>query len=154
MESDNRVQETLIQGMRDLQNLLVHIQTVLQEIGIPVLRSGGGLTFSGFSFQVDKDAPVDWIGHHIDRSELLIYQIQDRVLPKGCPLSNLKRLQARQYERTMLLNEDSFFFKSERDQMDAIAEFLTETVEYLRGLPPEDEDAPTEPFIPVIDRNR
>ncbi|MCA9423862.1 MAG: hypothetical protein KC994_02245 [Candidatus Omnitrophica bacterium] len=154
MESDNRVQETLIQGMRDLQNLLVHIQTVLQEIGIPVLRSGGGLTFCGFSFQVDKDAPVDWIGHHIDRPEILIYQIQDRVLPKDCPLSNLKRLQARQYERTMELNEDSFFFKSDRDQMDAIGEFLSETVEYLRGLPPEDEDAPTEPFIPVIDRNR
>jgi len=152
MEIDNRVQDTLIPGMRDLLNLLVHIQTVLQEIGITVVRSGGGLTFSGFSFQVEEDAPVDWVGYHIDRSEVLIYQVQDRILPKDCPLSNLRRLQTRQYERTLSLTEDSFFHQDERSQMDAISGFLSETIEYLRSLPPEDEDQRPEPFIPVIDR--
>jgi hypothetical protein len=152
MDAENRVQETLIQGMRDFQNLLVHLQTVLQESEIPVTRSGGGLTFSGFSFQIEKDAPVDWVGYHIDRPEFLIYQIQDRVLPRDCPLSNLRRLQARQYERALPLIEESFFYQDERAQMDAIAAFLSETIKYLRSLPPEDEDLRPEPFIPVIDR--
>ena len=153
METENQVRETLIQGMRDLQNLLVHLQTVLREIEVPLTRAGGGLTFSGFSFQIEKDAPVDWVGYHIDRPDSLIYQIQDRVLPKDCPLSDLKRLQARQYERALIFTQETFFNQDERAQMDAIAAFLSETVDYLRGLPPEDEDHRPEPFIPVIDRS-
>ncbi|MCA9438908.1 MAG: hypothetical protein KC978_24195, partial [Candidatus Omnitrophica bacterium] len=136
--------------MRDFQNLLVHLQTVLQQIKVPVLRSGGGLTCSGFSFQVEKEAPVDWIGYHIDRPDFLIYQIQDRILPKDCPLSHLKRLQARQYERALPLALDTFFDRDEQGQMELIASFLSETISYLRDLPPEDEDARPESFIPVI----
>ncbi len=152
MENDNRVHDSLIQGMRDFQNLLVHLQSVLQEIEIPITRSGGGLTFSGFSFQIENDAPVDWVGYHIDRPDSLIYQIQDRILPKDCALSNLKRLQSRQYERSLPLLEDAFFHQSERDQMETIAVFLRETIDYLKNLPPEDENQIPEPFIPVIDR--
>jgi hypothetical protein len=152
MEIDNRVQESLLSGMRDFQNLLVHLQTVLAELEIPIARSGGGLTFSGFSFQSAKEAPVDWLGYHIDRPEFLIYQIQDRVLPKDCPLDGLKRTQARQYERVFSLLDRSFFDCDERAQMDRIKEFLEETLEYLNGLPPEDEDSLPQPFIPIIDR--
>lgn len=152
METDNRVHASLLQGMRDLQNLLVHLQTVLAELGIPIARSGGGLTFSGFSFQAHKEAPVDWVGYHIDRPEFLIYQIQDRILPKDCPLSGLKRTQARQYERTFPLLENDFFECREREQMDLIQGFLQETLDYLNSLPPEDDDSLPQPFIPVIDR--
>lgn len=147
---DNRVRPSLLEGCRDLQNLLVHLQTLLGECGLAVIRSGGGLTFSGFSFQVDKDAPIDWMGFHIDRPTLILYQIQDRALPKDCPLTRLKRLQARQYERTFSLSDSSFFDSDETTQMKLIKEFLQETVDYLRALPPEDENAPAEPFIPIL----
>lgn len=148
--SDNRVRPTLIAGCRDLQNLLVHLQMVLGECGISIARSGGGLTFSGFSFQVEDGAPVDWMGYHIDRPDVALYQIQDRVLPKDCPLSRLKRLQARQYERSLSLSDSDFFELGEREQMDLLKTFLSETVEYLRSLPPEDESVSGEPFIPVL----
>ena len=152
-EYDNRVQETLIQGMRDYQNLLVHLQTVLQQLDIPTVRAGGGLTFSGFSIQIKPGSPVDWIGYHIDRPDCLVYQIQDRILPKPCRLSDVKRLQSRQYERTLKLTVESFFLRDEESQMDRIASFLTETIQFLNDLPPEDNDSPPEPFIPTIDRD-
>lgn len=152
MTEDNRVRPSLLEGMRDLQNLLVHLQSVLHDLGIPIVRSGGGLTFSGFSIQASREAPVDWVGYHIDRPDLIIYQIQDRVLPEDCPLANLKRVQVRRYERTLSLLEDRFFDLEEADQMALLAAFLLETIDYLNSLPPEDDDAPTEPFIPVIDR--
>ena len=147
---DNRVRATLLEGCRDLQNILVHLQMVLGECGLPIVRSGGGLTFSGFSFQVAEGAPVDWMGYHIDRPTLILYQIQDRLLPKDCPLTRLKRLQARQYERTFSLSDSGFFDCGEREQMDLLKTFLQETVDYLRSLPPEDESEIAEPFIPVL----
>jgi hypothetical protein len=125
----------------------------LGECGLPIVRSGGGLTFSGFSFQVEEGAPVDWMGYHIDRPDVILYQIQDRVLPKDCPLARLKRLQARQYERSVSLSDSNFFDLGEREQMDLIKSFLSETVEYLRSLPPEDESVAGEPFIPILGRD-
>jgi hypothetical protein len=146
---DNRVRATLLEGLKDFQNLLVHLQTILAELNIPVLRAGGGLTFSGFSFQSKRDAPVDWIGCHIDRPHLVIHQIQDRILPRDCPLDRLKRLQARQYERTFSLSDNDFFSLNEREQMERLKNFLEETLNYLNGLPPE-EEGESGPFIPVL----
>ncbi len=138
MNPDNRVRKSLIEGMRDLLNLLVHLQTVLKECELPVIRAGGGLTFSGFSIQTTPSAPVDWVGYHIDLPRHLLYQIQDRPLPRECPLSNLKEIQPRRYERVFLM-EDSYFALDERSQMDEIKWFIQETVEYLKGLPSEQE---------------
>jgi hypothetical protein len=148
MTKDNRVRSSLLEGMRDLLNLLVHLQTVLGECGLPIIRAGGGLTFSGFSIQVAPSAPVDWIGYHIDRPEVLLYQIQDRVLPEDCPLSNVKPLQARQYERAFHLL-DSFFILDESHQMTELKGFLQETIDYLRGLPPQEEAPLQGSYIPI-----
>ena len=152
MSKNNRVHASLLEGMRDLLNLLVHLQTVLKECGLPVVRAGGGLTFSGFSIQVAPGAPVDWVGHHIDRPSFVIYRIQDRVLPKDCPLTHLNRLQARQYERLFHI-ERSFFELDEDTQMSQLRQFVQETVDYLRGLPPEEEDSTQPPFIPIISQD-
>ena len=149
MSPDNRVRLSLIEGMRDLLNLLVHLQSVLKESELPVIRAGGGLTFSGFSIQVAPSAPVDWIGYHIDQPHHLLYQIQDRILPNDCPLSNLKEIQPRRYERFFLM-EGSFFALDERSQMEELKRFLQETVEYLRGLPPQEENPPSLPVIPIL----
>jgi len=137
---DNRVRSTLVEGMRDLQNLLVHLQTALNEVGLPVLRAGGGLTFSGFSIQVEKKAPVDWIGYHLDRPNAVVFEIRDRALPSDCPFSDVRQIQTGRYERLFALNEADFFERSEREQMDLLREFIEETVRYLRGLPSEEED--------------
>jgi hypothetical protein len=153
MTSDNRVRETLVTAMRDLMNLLVHLETVLDECGIRVIRAGGGLTFSGFSFQIKEGAPIDWLGFHIDRPNQILYQIQDRILPKDCPLSGIKRTQARQYVRVLLLRESGFFERNEREQMDLLREFVEETVSFLKGMPETDEtDSGADPsFIPVLE---
>ncbi len=135
--------------MRDLLNLLVHLQTVLKECELPVVRSGGGLTFCGFSIQAAPSAPVDWVGYHIDRPHHLLYQIQDRILPADCPLSDLKEIQPRRYERLFLM-ENSFFTQDERSQMEELKRFLRETVEYLRELPPQEENPSSLPVIPIL----
>jgi len=134
--------------MRDFQNLLVHLQSVLKECDLPTIRTGGGLTFSGFSLQVTSDAPVDWFGYHIDRPDTVVYQIQDRILPEAPSLSRLKRLEPRRYERSFSLEENGFFDLGEREQMDLLKTFLLETVEFLRNLPPQDDQ--NTPSIPVL----
>lgn len=149
MTRDNRVRASLIEGMRDLQNLLVHLQTVLGECHLPIIRAGGGLTFSGFSIQVAPASPVDWIGYHIDRPGMLLYQIQDRSLPVDCSLPGLKQIQFRRYERSLPL-DDPFFAMDERAQMDTIKQFVQQTVAYLKTLPPSEDEASQSPFIPVL----
>ncbi len=149
MSPDNRVRASLLEGMRDLLNLLVHLQTVLTECGLPIIRAGGGLTFSGFSIQVAPAAPIDWIGYHIDRPRLLLYQIHDRVLPSQCLLAQVKEIQPRRYERSFQM-EDLFFSLDERSQMEEIKKFLQETVDYLRSLPSQEEETSSGHFIPIL----
>lgn len=149
MTADNRVQSTLFEGMRDLLNLLVHIQTLLANCGLEVIRAGGGLTFSGFSIQVAPNAPVDWVGYHYDRPKEVIYQIQDRKLADNCPLDRLKRLDQRRYERSFPL-EDSFFLGDEAGQIKLLEAFVRETVAYLKSHPEQGESASDEPFIPIL----
>lgn len=149
MPSDNRVHSTLFQGMCDLLNLLVHLQTLLAGIGLKVVRAGGGLTFSGFSLQVAHQSPVDWVGYHYDRPREILYLIQDRKIPADCPLSRLRRLDQRRYERSFLL-EEPFFSGDEKEQIDLLEAFIRETVSYLQTLPNDEEPSGDDPFIPVL----
>jgi hypothetical protein len=149
MNRDQQVRASLLAGMQDLQNLLVHLQTVLHELAFPIIRAGGGLTFSGFSIRVSPEAPVDWIGYHLDRPDVIVFQIQDRTLPDDCPLSDLKRLQVRQYERVYRMNAP-FFQMGAPEQMEQVRLFVQETADYLNGLLPEKEDAAPVAVIPIL----